>query len=144
MKIKTDFVTNSSSTAFVVMIPNKFYTSEDEMKNLYDNECSSDEEIEYDKLFKETPECIESLKEGRNLWYYGMDGLHPTIYNIILEMCSNHNFILSTLDIDNEGNNIIQGVKEEYIESLLINNMDILSMFKSIRRENKDVTSENK
>jgi hypothetical protein len=144
MKIKTDFVTNSSSTAFVVMVPNNFYIDEGEIKNLYDNECSSDKKIKYEELLKEIPECIESLKEADNLWCYGMDGLHPTIYNIILDMCVKHNFILSTLNIDNEGNNIIQGVKEETIKNILINNMDIMSMFESILREDKDVNAKNK
>lgn len=141
MKIKYDFVTNSSSTAFVVMIPNNFHTSEEEMKNFYDN--SSDDEIELKRLFEELPDCLESLKEGNNICHYGMDGLH-TIYNIILDMCSEHKFILSSLEIDGEGNNIIQGVKEETIESMLINNMDIISMFKSILREDTDVNTKNK
>ncbi len=142
MKIKIDFITNSSSSAFVVMIPNNFYTNEEEIKKVY--ECGLDEEIEYKRLFEEIPDCLESLKEGDNLWHYGHDGLHPTIYNAVLELCSNHNFILSSLDMNGEGNNIIQGVKEEKIEEMLINNIDILSIFKPIQRETGNDTSKDK
>jgi hypothetical protein len=139
MKIKSDFVTNSSSTAFIVMIPNNFHTSEDEMKNFYDN--SSDDEIELKQLFEELPDCLESLKEGDNVWHYGRDGLHFTIYNIILDLCYEHKFILSSLEMNGEGNNIIQGVKEKDIENILINNMDIICMFKSIQRNDENDTS---
>ena len=36
MKIKADFVTNSSSTAYVVFIPDDFDLDEDQVKEIYD------------------------------------------------------------------------------------------------------------
>ena len=145
MKIKSDFVTNSSSTAFVVMVPNSFYINEDEIKtyinNNYDETYEEAKEVE---AFDEMYDCIASLKKGDNLWSYGTDGVHFTIYNSILDLCSEHKFILASLEINGEGNNIIQGVKEEIIENMLINNMDVLSMFKSIQRNGENDTSKNK
>lgn len=139
MKIKLDFITNSSSTAFVVLIPNQFYASDNEMRKLYD-ETLGEEEMTDEKLFSELPECIESLKGGDNLWTYGGDGCNPDLWNTVISICERHKFILASLDMNGEGNNIIQGIKEEQIEELLINNIDISSMFNMIQRESIDVT----
>lgn len=147
MKIKRDFVTNSSSVAFVVMIPNNFYTNEDEIEELYNGEYDmydSYKEAKNDEAFDEVYECLEDLKDGKNLWHYGGDGLNQCAYNCLLDICSKHKFILSSLDMNGEGNNIIQGVREEIVESLLINNMDILSMFKSIQRNDENDNSKDK
>ena len=147
MKIKFDFVTNSSSTAFVVMVPNNFYTNEEEIKELYNSEYDmydSYEEAKDNEAFDELHDCIEELKDGRNVWHYGDDGLQLCAYNSLLNICSKHKFIITSLDMNGEGNNIIQGVKEETIKNILINNMDIMSMFESILREDKDVNAKNK
>jgi len=147
MKIKIDFITNSSSSAFVVIIPNNFYTNEEEIKELYDYEndmYDSYEEAKADEAFDELHDCIEDLKDGDNIWCYNGEGVNSTLYNILLELCSDHNFILASLNMNGEGNNIIQGVKEEKIEEMLINNIDILSMFKSIQRETENDTSKDK
>jgi len=145
MKIKSDFVTNSSSTAFVVMVPNSFHINEDEIKTYINNNYDETyEEAKEAEAFDEIYDCIASLKKGDNLWTYGTDGVHFTIYNSILDLCNEHKFILASLEMNGEGNNIIQGVKEEIIENMLINNMDVLSMFKSIQRNDKNDTSKNK
>ncbi len=146
MKIKFDFVTNSSSTAFVVMIPNKFYTSEEEIKELYNGYDMYDsyEEAKADEAFDELEDCIEDLKSGKNVWYYLSDGLNSCAYNSLLNICSKHNFIITSLDMNGEGNNIIQGIKEENIENMIVNNISIISMFKSILREGIDVNAKNK
>jgi len=142
MKIKFDFITNSSSTAFVVLIPNKFYADENEIKKLYDN--SPYDEVTDEKLFNELPEYIESLKAGDNIWYYGSDGADQTLWCLIIDLCRDHKLILASLDMNGEGNNIIQGIKEEQIEELFINNIDISSMFNMIQRESKNVTEKTK
>ena len=138
MKIKLDFITNSSSSAFVVLVPNNFYADNNEMRKLYDENCG--EEITDEELFKELPECIESLKAGDNLWTYGGDGCDADLWNTVVSLCDKHKFILASLDMNGEGNNIIQGIKEEQIEELLINNIDISSMFNMIQRESTNVT----
>jgi hypothetical protein len=138
MKIKLDFITNSSSTAFVVLIPNKFYADENEIQKFYDRHPY--DELTDEQLLKELPEYIETLKEGDNIWYYGGDGANQTLWSLVIDICDKHKFTLASLDMNGEGNNIIQGIKEEQIEELLINNIDIISMFKMIQRESTNVT----
>ncbi len=140
MKIKTDFVTNSSSTSYVVFIPDGFYADEIEISKLYEKLKGYREATE-EELYKELPECIETIKEGDNIWYYGGDGVNATVYDIILEICSAHGFILSEMDMNGEGNNTIKGVPEETIENILANNIDIMSTFKQIRGRGTDVTT---
>lgn len=145
MKIKCDFITNSSSVAYVVMIPNNFYINENEIKEKYESsELYEASPPKLEKAIKEIRECIGILKEGENLWHYGVDGVNQTVFYMVTDICNNHDFVISSIDISSEGNNIIQGVKEEVIENMVINNIDIMSIFKLIQRGNESDTSETK
>ena len=141
MKIKADFVTNSSSTAYVVLIPNEFQPDEDFIKQLYeDHYIHYDNEVTDEQLYKEFPELFEMLKEGDNIWCYGDEGVPATLFNMAWSLCDKHGFVLASLEMNGEGNNIIQGVKEEAIEKIMINNIDMFSMFNMIQRS-KNVTT---
>lgn len=144
MKIKADFVTNSSSTAYVVLIPNEFCPDEDEIKSLYEDQYMqyAGYPLTNEQLYKEFPELFEILKEGDNLWCYGDEGTDPTLWNMMWSICNRKGFVLASLDMNGEGNNIIQGVKEESMEKIIINNIDLFSMFNMIQRS-KNVTEKN-
>ncbi len=147
MKIKTDFITNSSSIAYIVMVPNNFYFGEDEIQKSF-----NDRILDFDyppvptekKTLEEFSECIEILKEGDNLWHYGNQGVSQLIYYMVTDLCDEHGFVLTSFDINGEGSNIIQGVPEETIEKMMANNIDIMSIFKLIQRENESDTSKTK
>lgn len=137
MKIKTDFVTNSSSTAYVVLIPNAFYADEAELQKEY-NEVTSEHEASPDEiLYKEIPECIELLKEGESL----TQEYDNCIFYTVLGICENHGFLLATMDTSGENDTFIQGVKEEHLEKIFTDHMDLMSMFKMIQRGGTNIAS---
>lgn len=126
MKIKVDFVTNSSSTAYVVFIPNRFEVSREQAKELFAPQYygGKDEDFDDDK-FHDIQESIENLKEGNYLWSYGDEGTPADIYYCVLDICNQNGLIVSDSEMGGEGNNSIFGIKEEHIMDILKNHIDL-------------------
>ena len=137
MKIKTDFVTNSSSTAYVVLVPNAFYADDNELEKEYQQVIEEHEVLSDELIYKEIPECIELLKEGESLTYE----YNNSIFYTVLGICENRGFLLASMTTSGENDTFIQGIKEEQIEKIYIGNIDLMSIFKLIRKGGKDVTS---
>jgi len=116
MRIKSDFVTNSSSTAYIVCVPKDFKPTKEEIIQAFKNADDYDElpELTDDDIYNILPnEYFDTIKDGDNLWYYGSDGADSRLYSMVAEICENNGFVLTIFDIGGEGNNRIQGIKEE-------------------------------
>jgi len=126
MKIKTDFVTNSSSTGFIVSIPKDFVT---DIKKIIEHFEYYNHEIDMyedtltseSRILSEFNTCLDLLKDGDNLWYYGDEGTDWRIYNAMTEICDENGFLMAVMDISSEGNNIIKGIKEEDVNKWFMN-----------------------
>lgn len=136
MKIKADFITNSSSTAYVVFIPNNFKTTRNQAQKVYKNDyyCDTSDKAFSDKIFKDIEESLETLKEGTPLWTYGDEGTPAPIYYAVLEICNINGFIVADSEMGGEGNNSIFGIKEEQIISILKNNIDLFDLVKTVNK----------
>lgn len=134
MKIKTDFVTNSSSTCFVVFVPSK-YTLSDEVLKKYINESiewwdDEEEELTEDEYVEtmrdEVVECIEDLKQGKDVYKscYG-DGVDYKVYCAVEAIMSGEGFGVTSVDTSGDGLDQIIGVPEEKIIKILGENLDL-------------------
>ena len=77
MKIKIDFVSNSSSTGHVVAIPTDFIADKEDILRHFNSHDINDGHIpmwENPKIVQEFFLCFDILKDGNNLWYYGGEG----------------------------------------------------------------------
>ena len=128
MKVKSDFVTNSSSTAYVIMIPNDFELDQNEVMEEYGSiyiEEYESEDQEVAALTAVLPEMVEKVKCGEHLWCYGDEGEDPNLYYILLNICEKHGFVLASDSIGGEGNNTIFSIPQERVEGILLNNINI-------------------
>lgn len=140
MKVKSDFVTNSSSTAYVVMIPNNFELNQEEVMaefgSIYIEPYKTKNE-EVAALTAILPEMFEKVKCGENLWCYGDEGEDPNLYYILLNICEKHGFVLASESMGGEGNNSIISIPQERAEGLLINHVNLNNLINRVNQGEK-------
>ena len=128
MKVKLSFVTNSSSTSYIVFIPNTFKPSPDDIIDTYSHRLDGGwfEECNEDEIVKKVLEKIEDLKCGEIIYEY--DTYEE--YAIISDLCNHHDFILASVDISSDGNGTITNVKREKILEILVNHDNLDDVMK--------------
>jgi hypothetical protein len=111
MKIKLDFITNSSSTAYVIMIPPnlKMVTSVDELGLNWDEDTD-----DKDKAINLVNENISTLKQGNTL--YAED---------VYLYCSTQDYLLekgleiASIEISSDGGGTLEPVRPDKIFQIL-------------------------
>jgi len=112
MKIKLDFITNSSSTAYVVMIPPNFkeIVSIDVLEEWEDYFSGLPNEA-----IKEVNKNIKKLKNGEQIYYGNCKGFYTIVYYL-----KSQGVLLRQIDMDgNSGSDIIESIKPEEFFKIL-------------------------
>ena len=117
MKIKLDFITNSSSTAYIVMIPDNFNTAKSLAKisneNSYQDDlyeyCNDDKA----KFIEQISENMSNLLNGEDLW-----GYDTPCFNTTQEMLEKEDFIIAMIDVSSDGGGQITPADKETIKKL--------------------------
>ncbi|RLF56859.1 MAG: hypothetical protein DRN27_08930 [Thermoplasmata archaeon] len=119
MKIKSDFVTNSSSTAYIVAIPNDFEPDQEVILEKSKDHFiykESDEEWPETRILEDFSECLALLKSGDNIWTHrDEEGCDSRIFYTMVDICNDNGFVLSIFELNNEDGTRIQGITEEDI-----------------------------
>ena len=117
MKIKLDFITNSSSTAYVVMMPDDF-NIHNALFKCKDSYSYQDDLCDYDddkpKVIEYISEGISKLMAGQDLW-----NDDTPCFNTIQEIVEKEDLIIASVDISSDSGGMLISADKSKIKKLL-------------------------
>jgi len=129
MHVQTDFVTNSSSTAYIIFVPDSFHASDKQIDKAIQASKDINEDVYLtDEQRKEVPEIVEMMKEGEEYDYYEGENL----WIICLQIFTDEDFIVDGIELHSEGHTLMKGIREENIIHTITNHIDLDGLVESL------------
>lgn len=115
MKTRRGFVSNSSSSSFVVLIPNDFEISSIDWSKYFDFDMADAEDIrEAKETQTEVIECLNAIKEGDSVWYGNLK--YDDSFDLIEQIVKP--FVLVDFDTSSDAGEFI-GISQGAVEAVL-------------------------
>lgn len=130
MNIQMGFITNSSSTAYIIFVPNGFIATDKEIDAAI-NQCRDlfDEDFELtDEQRENVSDVVEMMKEGE---VYDCDE-GDYLWIACLQMFTNEDFVLDGVELHSGECATMKGIREERIISSLTNYVDLDKMVNTL------------
>ena len=146
MKIKPSFIPNSSSTIYIIFVPDNFLMEDEYILNICEDNLNdfedhdSFENFDQNKFIEEIQNQFESFKEGKQYIFYDCSAVEMLEWRTLVKICENNNLIIDGIDFGISGNDVIKSISQETIIAALTNYINLDEFIKPFIREKKDDT----